>query len=63
MGLKIKKWLTDSRFELREARTPKQTPSGRLQARIREFKKTLTAMGTSLNKRFNEQNNGSASVL
>ena len=26
----------------------------------REFKKTTTATGTSLNKRFNEQNNGCA---
>ena len=26
MGLKIKKWLTNSQFELREARAPRQTP-------------------------------------
>ena len=29
----------------------------------REFKKTTTATGTSLNKRFNEQNNGCARAL
>ena len=32
MGLKIKKWLTSSQFELREAREPRLTPSRRLQA-------------------------------
>ena len=32
MGLKMKKWLTTSRFELREARAPRYTPSRRLQA-------------------------------
>ena len=30
---------------------------------IREFKKTTTATGTSLNKRFNEQNNSCARAL
>ena len=32
MGLKIKKWLTNSQFELREARAPRKTPSRRFQA-------------------------------
>ena len=32
MGLKMKKWLTNSRFELRKAWTPRHTPSHRLQA-------------------------------
>ena len=36
MGLKIKKWLTNSQFELREARAPRQTPSRRLQALVGE---------------------------
>ena len=37
----------------------------RIQGGIREFKITTaaTATGTSLNKRFNEQNNGSARAL
>ena len=36
MGLKMKKWLTNSQFELRGARTPRQTPSRRLQALVGE---------------------------
>ena len=32
MGLKIKKWLTNSQFELREAMAPRKTPSRRFQA-------------------------------
>ena len=36
MGLKIKKWLTNSRFELREATAPRQTPSRRLQVLVDE---------------------------
>ena len=40
-------------------------PSYAKQQFIREFKKTptATATGTSLNKRFNEQNNGCARAL
>ena len=40
-------------------------PSSYLKVPIREFKitTTATATGTSLNKRFNEQNNGSARAL
>ena len=34
MGLKIKKWPTNSQFELREARAPRQRPSRRLQALV-----------------------------
>ena len=36
MGLKMKKWLTNSQFELREARAPRQTPSHRLEALVGE---------------------------
>ena len=36
MGLKMKKWLTNSQFELWEARAPRQTPSGCLQALVDE---------------------------
>ena len=36
IGLKIKKSLTNSQFELREAREPRQTPSRRLQALVGE---------------------------
>lgn len=42
MGLKIKKWLTNSEFELREARAPRQTPSLRLQALVGERQTQLT---------------------
>ena len=36
MDMKIKKWLTNSQFELRETRAPRQTPSRRLQALVGE---------------------------
>ena len=36
MGLNMKKWPTNSQFELREARAPRQTPSHRLQALVGE---------------------------
>ena len=36
LSLKMKKWLTNSQFELREARAPGQTPSRRLQALVGE---------------------------
>ena len=35
MGLKMKKWLTNSQFELREARAPRQTPDKPLQVNTR----------------------------
>ena len=35
-GLKMKKWLTNSQFELREARVLRQTSSRRLQALVGE---------------------------
>ena len=44
MGLKIKKWLTNSQFELREARTPRQTPSRRLQALVGEHAQRQTQL-------------------
>ena len=34
MDLKMKKWLTNSQFELQEARALRQTPSSRLQALV-----------------------------
>ena len=44
MGLKIKKWLTNSQFELREARAPRQTPSRRLQALVGEHAQRQTQL-------------------
>ena len=44
MGLKMKKWLTNSQFELREARTPRQTPSRRLQALVGEHAQRQTKL-------------------
>ena len=44
MGLKIKKWLTNSQFELREARVPRQTPSRRLQALVGEHAQRQTQL-------------------
>lgn len=44
MGLKIKKWLTNSQFELREARAPRQTPSRRLQALVGEHGQRQTQL-------------------
>ena len=44
MGLKIKKWLTNSQFELWEARAPRQTPSRRLQALVGEHAQRQTQL-------------------
>ena len=44
VGLKIKKWLTNSQFELREAREPRQTPSRRLQALVGEHAQRQTQL-------------------
>ena len=44
MGLKIKKWLTNSQFELREARAPRQMPSRRLQALVGEHGQRQTQL-------------------
>ena len=44
VGLKIKKWLTNSQFELREARAPRQTPSRRLQALVGEHAQPRTPL-------------------
>ena len=44
MGLKIKKWLTNSQFELREARASRQTPSRRLQALVGEHAQRQTQL-------------------
>ena len=44
MGLKIKKWLTNSQFELRETREPRQTPSRHLQALVGEHAQRQTQL-------------------
>jgi len=44
MGLKIKKWLTNSQFELQEARAPRQTPSRCLQALVGEHVQRQTQL-------------------
>ena len=44
MGLKMKKWLTNSQFELRGARTPRQTPLRRLQALVGEHAQRQTKL-------------------
>ena len=43
-SLKIKKWLTNSQFQLREARAPRQTPSRRLQALVGEHAQRQTQL-------------------
>ncbi|PFX12983.1 Zinc finger MYM-type protein 1 [Stylophora pistillata] len=42
MGLKMKNWLTNSQFELRETRAPRQTPPRRLQALVGEHAQRQT---------------------
>ena len=44
MGLKIKKWLTNSQFELREARAPRQPSLRRLQALVGEHAQRQTQL-------------------
>ena len=53
MGLKIKKWLTNSEFELREARAPRQTPSRRLQALVGEHAQRQTQLTPESHHRIN----------
>ena len=53
MGLKIKKWLTNSRFELREATAPRQTPSRRLQALVGEHAQRRTQLTPESHHRIN----------
>ena len=53
MGLKIKKWLTNSQFELREARAPRQTPSRRLQAFVGEHAQRQTQLTPESHHRIN----------
>ena len=59
MGLKIKKWLTNSQFELREARAPRQTPSRRLQALVGEHAQRQTQLTP---ESYNRINNYYASI-
>ena len=44
MGLKTKKWLTNSQCELREARAPRKMPSRRLQALVGEHGQRRTQL-------------------
>ena len=44
MGLKIKKWLTNSQFELREARAPRQPSLRSLQALVGEHAQRQTQL-------------------
>lgn len=44
MGPKMEKWLTNSQFELREARAPRQTPSHHLQAFVGEHAQRQTQL-------------------
>ena len=52
-GLKIKKWLTNSPFELREARAPRQTPLRRLQALVGEHAQRRTQLTPESHHRIN----------
>ena len=53
MGLKIKKWLTKSQFELRGARAPRQTPSHHLQALVDEHGQQRTQLTPESHHRIN----------
>ena len=53
MGLKIKKWPTNSQFELREARAPRQTPSRLLQALVGEHAQRQTQLTPQSHHRIN----------
>ena len=53
MGLKIKKWLTNSQFELRGARAPRQTPSHHLQALVDEHGQQRTQLTPESHHRIN----------
>ena len=53
MGLKMKNWLTNSQFELREARAPRQTPSRRLQALVGEHAQRQTQLTPESHHRIN----------
>ena len=44
MGLKMEKWPTNSQFELREARAPRQTPLHHLQALVGEHAQRQTQL-------------------
>ena len=53
MGLKIKKWLTHSQFELREARATRKTPSRRFQALGGEHAQRRTQLTPESHHRIN----------
>ena len=53
IDLKMKKWLTNSQFELREARAPRQTPSHRLQALVGEHAQRQTQLTPESQHRIN----------
>ena len=54
MGLKIKKWLTNSQFELREAKAPRKTPSSRFQALGGEHAQRRTQLTPESHHRINK---------
>ena len=53
MGLKIKKWLTNSQFELREVRAPRKTSSRRFQALGGEHAQRRTQLTPESHHRIN----------
>ena len=53
MGLKVKKWLTNSQFELREARALRQTPSRSLQELVGDHVQRQTWLTSESHHRMN----------
>ena len=53
MGLKIKRWLTSSQFELREDRALRQTPSRSLQDLVGDHMQRQTQLTSELRQRMN----------
>ena len=53
MGLKIKKWLTNSQFELRETRAPRQTTLRLLQALVDEHAQRRKQLAPESHHRIN----------
>ena len=53
MGLKVKKWLNNSQFELREARALRQTPSRSLQDLVGDHVQRQTRLTPELHHRMN----------
>ena len=53
MGLKVKKWLNNSQFELREARALRQTPSRSLQDLVGDHVQRQTRLTPESHHRMN----------